>query len=671
MKVSILSFRALGVLFALFALSPLSVLAQNQTSSDAELKLDVEHYEIKAELEPENSYLKGEAKVGFKVLEDIAALPFELNNRLTIIDILDEQGVRYSSSFDDFDSSRLNIRGDGLFRAGSEMTLTFSFQGTLEPEEYAFLDTPGTEKVVISPEGALLLSEGQWFPVHSLLLDAATTSVEITVPLGFTVVAPGVLQPIRTVAVSEVFTWTSDQPVTGVPVVVARYFRQNFDEQPVPLTFFVTEEYDQDLKPLAEEIGSILQFFRDQYGEFPMARLNLVQVAQVNLPSTGCAGLVLLEPNLLNLRSTGTMELAKRLAQQWWGYSVRLSRPHDAWIQDGFATYAALRYLEEKKPDEFPTELARQSVQALKYQEQAPVARGLRLIPGSAQYDSIVGSKGAWVLYMLRQLVGDEKFGPVLKHWYAQNANQAANTSSFSDFVQVQTGTDYDWFFVQWLEGVGVPEFRLEYTVFKLQAGGFKIRGQITQSLELFKMPMEVSIETKGKPENKELMVNGKTTSFTFDTETMPVRLNLDPNGKILRDSEKMRVAVHLALGQEYQEQGDFVSAIREFEKAGQMDPRSSLADYRLGEVYFLQHSYNSAANSFRDALNGDLKPEWVETWTHIHLGKIYDILGQRPRAMAEYQKAINSKVDHNGAQSEAEKYLKEPYSKPSSVLVN
>ena len=110
-------------------------------------------------------------------------------------------------------------------------------------------------------------------------------------------------------------------------------------------------------------------------------------------------------------------------------------------------------------------------------------------------------------------------------------------------------------------------------------------------------------------------------------------------------------------------------AAIAEFEKAKRLDPRSSLVHYRLGETYFKQSGFNLAANSFRDCLNGDLKPDWVEVWSHIHLGKIFDILGQRQRALAEYQKAINSQNDHEGAQEEAKKYLDKPFSRPSNVI--
>ena len=83
-------------------------------------------------------------------------------------------------------------------------------------------------------------------------------------------------------------------------------------------------------------------------------------------------------------------------------------------------------------------------------------------------------------------------------------------------------------------------------------------------------------------------------------------------------------------------EREEFIPAIREYEKAKAIEPRSSLAHFRLGQTYFQQHSFTNAANSFRDALNGDLKPDWVEAYTQLHLGKIYDILGERQRAQAE-----------------------------------
>ena len=654
-------------LFLTFSLLGLITPAWAQQAPGGAPVLDVQHYEISAEVVPDESFVKGEVKIRFVLLEDSVSLPFELNTRLSLLGVRDEEDVSYSTSFDNFDSSRLRVRGSETFRKGTEKTLTFRFEGTLERETYAFLDTPQAESAVIYPEGAILLSEGNWFPSHRFPLDAATATVKITVPLGFSVVAPGEMRSIETLGISEVFTWESLRLLTRIPVVVARFFRQKFEDSSIPLTFYVTEAFDRDLRPFVDEVTQMLEFFRSEYGPLDVEALNFVQVSNVRLPSTGSAGLILLESSLLQSSSIPIMELARRVALQWWGYSLRPEASSDAWLQDGFATYAALRYFEVKHSDRFSTELAREAVSALKYESNAPVSKGLELQSGSAQYQSIVASKGAWILYMLGQLVGREQLDGLLGDWYRQKAQQPVNTAEFAAFIQERTGEDLRWFFVQWVESVGIPEFRIEYTIFKLRDGGFKIRGQIKQNIELFRMPLDVRIETKGQPEDKELNVRGKSTAFTFPTETMPLRMELDPHGKILSDSPRMRIAVHVALGEEYQELKEFLPAIREYEKATQLNPRTSIAHYRLGEVFFEQRNLSTAANSFRDALNGDRKPDWVETWIHIYLGKIYDVLGQRQRALAEYQKAFNTKVDYNGAQAEAQKYLKETYSSPGA----
>ena len=92
------------------------------------------------------------------------------------------------------------------------------------------------------------------------------------------------------------------------------------------------------------------------------------------------------------------------------------------------------------------------------------------------------------------------------------------------------------------------------------------------------------------------------------------------------------------------------------------MNPISSLAHYRLAEAYFPEQNWQSAANEYRQAMNGDLNPAWVGVWSHIQLGKIFDLTGQRNRALNEYQLAEATHDDTNGALELARQYLKEPY---------
>jgi TonB family protein len=86
--------------------------------------------------------------------------------------------------------------------------------------------------------------------------------------------------------------------------------------------------------------------------------------------------------------------------------------------------------------------------------------------------------------------------------------------------------------------------------------------------------------------------------------------------------------------------------------------PGDSLIHFRLGELLFEQRNYQSSANEFRAALNGDPHPTWIDSWTHIDLGEIFDVTGQRDRATREYQAAIHTRDDTDGAQAFAAKQL-------------
>jgi TonB family protein len=73
--------------------------------------------------------------------------------------------------------------------------------------------------------------------------------------------------------------------------------------------------------------------------------------------------------------------------------------------------------------------------------------------------------------------------------------------------------------------------------------------------------------------------------------------------------------------------------------------PQSSLEHYRLGVAYLEQKNYQSAANEFREALNGDLDPPWTQASSHLQLGRIFEATGQHDRAVNEYRQAQQADV--------------------------
>jgi len=97
------------------------------------------------------------------------------------------------------------------------------------------------------------------------------------------------------------------------------------------------------------------------------------------------------------------------------------------------------------------------------------------------------------------------------------------------------------------------------------------------------------------------------------------------------------------------------------------VNPQSSLASYRIGELLFTQRNYQASVNAYRDSLRGDGEPRWTECWSHIALGKIFDITGQRDRAVNEYRLSVQTNDNTQGCVNEGRQWLQRPYKLPDS----
>jgi tetratricopeptide (TPR) repeat protein len=236
-----------------------------------------------------------------------------------------------------------------------------------------------------------------------------------------------------------------------------------------------------------------------------------------------------------------------------------------------------------------------------------------------------------------------------------------ASTDAVKKLASDTAGQDLDYFFEQWLVDSGVPEMTAEWQTFRVK-DGYKIEGVIKQDLDLFRMPVELEVSTDGEPDYKRVDVARQSSDFMITTERKPRDIAIDPRKKILRLSPDIRVSVSINRGEDLMTEGRFNDAMDEFQDAIDLDPQSSLAAFRMGEAMFELNNVTPAAQNFRNALNGDLKPKWVEVWSYINLGKIYDFRGDHERAIPEYQKAISTGDDSYGAQADAQKYIDSPF---------
>jgi len=355
--------------------------------------------------------------------------------------------------------------------------------------------------------------------------------------------------------------------------------------------------------------------------------------------------------------------LANTIAHQWFGATVSPASKGDWWLTDGFARYEQARYVEYAAGQAaFEDAVKDLEVGALAY-DTVPLSSAGRLDTFSPEFQSLTTDKGAIILNMLRWVIGDAAFEKTVQQFVEDYRGKEATVEDLRKIAETNYGEQLTWFFTQWLDSTGAPEFKTKYTVYRV-AKGFKVVGEIAQDLDLFRMPVELKIETDGQSEEKRIEVVGTASAFSVDTFGRPRRIVVDPGNRVLKNSAELRVRASILRGQGLVEQGDLAGALQEFQKSLDSNKNSSLAHYRIAEVFFLQHNYQAAANEYRECLNGDGEPRWTEVWSHIQLGKIFDITGQRERATNDYRQALQTNDNTQGAMEEARKYLQSPYSK-------
>ena len=359
--------------------------------------------------------------------------------------------------------------------------------------------------------------------------------------------------------------------------------------------------------------------------------------------------------------------MANQVARQWWEMLVSPTTRNHMWIENGMARYSELLYLEEVQgKGALETAIRDSYIEGLTV-EQPPLIQAARFEDYAPEYWSATAGKGAAVLHMLRGAIGDEAFFRIVKTIPDKFAWKSLNTDDFRKVAEDEAKQSLNYFFLQWIESSGAPEFKLAYTVFRT-ANGFRVVGKVSQDLDTFRMPVKLRIETEGNPEEKQIEVVGTSSEFSVDTFGKPKNVILDPSTQVLRFDDNVRVAVQIKRGEQFFEVAEFTEALREYQKAIEVKRNSSLAHYRIAEVFFAQGNNQSAANEFRESLSGDLDPKWTEVWSHINLGKIYDITDQRERAVNEYRQAVRTKDNTQGALEEAGKLISEKYVRPRNV---
>ena len=621
-------------------------------------RVDVESYTIEAELFPSTHLITARVKIDFLPLTDLLTLALELNRSLRVQRVLDAQGeplrFRQETGYE------LNVDFLNPVPEGKTSSLTIEYGGALATAEGSPIEN--LKLAYIGPEGSYLLYPARWFPVSGYGVDRFTAEMRITVPTGEVVIASGEAAQPETESGKVTYTFRETHS-TFPGTIAAGNYNVIPSTEPGPSTTFYMKRDDPELVQVyAEAVSEVLEFYSRQFGSYPFERLAIVEIEDGTVGGYSGPGMAFLAARGLTT-SVNYNLLGHELAHQWWRNLVSPETLHDRYLEEGLATYSAAMLEEEVRGQAaFEQTMRRVSIGALTREDVVPISQSGLLREYSAEFQSIVFQKGAMVFHMLRYVVGQENFIQALRTMATDYAWDTVASDDLQILMEEVTDQELTYFFAQWVNSTGVPQFKRSWVVYRTKQG-FQTIGKIEQDLDIFRMPVEVRILAEGaRPISTRVDMIGTTTDFTMNTRTKPLKVIIDPASRILKYDDRTRYEVQLARADQLMQEQAYLEAIKAFQEVLQLNRNSSLANYRIGDIFFRLQNYQEANRSFRAALQGDLNPKWIEVWCHLTLGKIFDLTGQRDRAVNEYRRALQTNDNAQGALDEANKYLKEAF---------
>jgi aminopeptidase N len=680
--------RASGTFFCLAPILLSVIAAPLRAQGPRPATFLAEHYDVSASLDAIGQSISATTKIDFKAVEASSSVRVELHPNLIVKEVKGADGKPLTFERDNQNPLNVIVQLPTPVATAGHVTLTYTYSGLLVNEENS--PVPGVRAALINKDGAYLLLPARWFPLTDFPSNRYTATFRLNVPETFAVAgtgkasAPTPMPGKNAVEGRRLLYVFECKSLAAHGTFVAGNLQLNPKQaEGINVAVYAPRAASANAQNFAESVARSAIIFSDMFGPIPDPTFTLIQIPDGTFRDFAAPGVLLLSQRIWDPRSSDRT-IARLVASQWWGIQVTPATPGDVWISDGLARYSEALYAEQNAGKEAGLRAVDEfAVGALMYEDAAPIAQAARLSPYSPDYRSVVMNKGAMLFHMLRAQMGDVAFKATLRDFYFQFAEKSAHIEDFEKIAErraqaaVKPGQEppnLRAFFAQWLNSTGVPEFSLEYVVYRTPKG-FRIVGKIKQPLDTFRMPVDLRIDTEGNPELKTIDVIGTESGFTVETfgRPKPGGIKIDPNNVILKGSTSLRARAAIARGEDLAEQGRFYDAVTQYQRALSIQPGRPLANFRMGEAFFYQKNYQAAANAFREALQTVPEPseKWTEVWSHIYLGEIFDLLGQRERAVNEYSKAKQTNDDTGGAQQTAERYVKKPYSEGGGTSVS
>jgi hypothetical protein len=518
-------------------------------SEDEGRTADILEHDLRVRLDPLREYLVGEDTLRIAMLAGTSTLRLKLDDALRVESVSSPQAGRHLF-FRVRNQDSLMISLGGLSGLLGEIRLTVRYSGTLRPGSIeSELLTQGRG------EGQGRLSEDEiplermltytnreaWYPQGSTD-DFATARIRFDVPAGYEAVTGGTRTESRIAGERKLFEYVQDRPGRYITALVGRLHEVgSLTEGGVELRAFAVARLRGEAAAEMRLTAEMLRFYAGEFGPAPYPRLNLVWIEGYTPGGHSPPGMLLLQRRPVLLRSTlrddpasfpdaPDFHLAHELAHQWWGHGVAPQNYRERWISEGSAQYAATLWVQKVRGEEAFQSVLRQLARwALKHTALGPIHLGYRLgqLKGDPQiFRAVVYDKGAYVLHMLRAVVGREKFREALVALQAERRFQKVGSEHLRAALEKASGRELGRYFEEWIGGTRLPTLRVTQSAV---SGGVRVDVAVTDLPG--PIPLEIEISGVSGTRVERVTLDPAGGSWTFPGAA---RAEVNPNRELL-----------------------------------------------------------------------------------------------------------------------------------------
>ncbi len=514
-------------------------------NDNADTTIDVKFYHLSLDIGIYDPYLIGNTKCIFQALvEDFDHLHLDLNSSMNIDSITgpvagfdhndDIIEINLNETFEPVDLIEITIYYQGVPKlAGGYKGMRYETHGSNEPI-IATLSTPYLAHY--------------WYPCKDGPSDKAdSVYVDITVPdmqingIDLMGVSNGLLEETVVNGSMKTYKWRHRYPIVTYYVMAAvsnyreinEMYTGNYGEQ-YPLDYYVFDEnYNSSVNGIAD-LPLALDAFSEIFGVYPFHE------EKYGMTELGYYGAIENQTNTIqNNLSTGWFMISvHELGHMWFGDMITCTNWHHGWLNEGFATYSESLYIESQNGHEA----------YLDYIDNEQYFQGGTLYLENAQdtfnvFQSIIYSKGSYVLHMLRGVLGDDVFFEGVKNYSTDPELMYGNaiTEQLQEVMETTSGMDLEFFFEQWVYDEYFPKYQYNYE-YNYFTESVLLSVKQTQGSSgwrpLFEMPVQFRLELEDGNDTIVTVWNDQEVqSFEIYGLTEVVDILIDPDGWLLDQS--------------------------------------------------------------------------------------------------------------------------------------